>query len=233
MVLEGIEDYLRGWQGEKTGLGGERVARGSTRSSMSCPGSGRRIGSRIPQALPSKRDKLVHTLGQSHAADRTSQQQRVQWPVGTASAAGCRRHDVLLLNRKLLESATDDWTDESIRARTRDLIEVIIRVWPVPEGHKSGFASERPRRRSKLQLSDLLSAGALQPGIAADAAPSEVQQQSRGTAARRADRIRGQDLLAPVRGCGISDGPRNERLVVLLRRSEGKDVARTNSQRLS
>ena len=29
MILEGIEDHLRGWHGEKTGLGGERVARGA------------------------------------------------------------------------------------------------------------------------------------------------------------------------------------------------------------
>jgi hypothetical protein len=78
---------------------------------------------------------------------------------------GLHLHDVLLLNRKLLEASGDSWSDQSIRARTRDLIELIIRVWPVPEGHKSGFASEKPRRRRKLQLSDLLNAGALQAGM--------------------------------------------------------------------
>ena len=72
---------------------------------------------------------------------------------------------MLILNRKLLESTADDWSNEYIRARTRDLIEVIIHVWPVPAGHISGFASDKPRRQKKLQLSDLLGAGALQPGI--------------------------------------------------------------------
>jgi hypothetical protein len=69
-----------------------------------------------------------------------------------------------LLNRKLLESVKDVWSNNSIVSRTGELIEMIIRIWPVPEGHKSVFASEKPRRRSKLQLSDLLNAGLLQPG---------------------------------------------------------------------
>jgi hypothetical protein len=111
-----------------------------------------------------RRDKLIHTLG-----NLTLLTKRLNSSVSNGPWAdkrsGLQDHDVLFLNRKLIETAKSDWSNEYIRTRTRDLIEVIIRVWPVPEGHKSGFASDRPHRRKKVQLSDLLGAGALQPGI--------------------------------------------------------------------
>lgn len=165
MLLEGVEDYLRGWQGEKTGLGGERVARNALAIEHVMPRKW--LAHWMPDAVdtPEQRDKLIHTLG-----NLTLLTSRLNSSVSNGpwygKRGGLQSHDVLLLNRKLLESAVDDWSNVSIRARTRDLIEVIIRVWPVPAGHKSVFAAEKPRRRSKLLLSDLLNAGVLQPGTA-------------------------------------------------------------------
>jgi hypothetical protein len=164
MLFEGIEDYLRGWHGEKAGLGGERVTRGTLAIEHVMPRKWSMHWKPDPIDTADQRDKLLHTLG-----NLTLLTGRLNSSVSNGpwqgKRTGLQAHDVLLLNRKLLESAKDDWSDESIRSRTRDLIEVIIRVWPVPEGHKSGFASERPQRRSRVQLSDLLSAGLLQPGI--------------------------------------------------------------------
>ena len=164
MIFESIEDHLRGWHGEKIGLGGERVARGTLAIEHVMPRKWAAHWQPDPVDTADHRDKLVHTLG-----NLTLLTGRLNSSVSNGPWQGKRTglvgHDVLLLNRKLLEAAKDDWSNEAIRARTRDLIEVIISVWPVPAGHKSGFASEKPRRRSKLQLSDLLNAGALQPGM--------------------------------------------------------------------
>lgn len=164
MVFESVEDYLRGWHGAKAGLGGERVTRGTLAIEHVMPRKWAAHWKPDPRDTADQRDKLVHTLG-----NLTLLTGRLNSTVSNGPWAGKRTalqaHDVLLLNRKLLESATDDWSDDSMRARTSDMIEAIVRVWPVPEGHKSGFASERPRRRSKLQLSDLLSAGVLQAGM--------------------------------------------------------------------
>lgn len=41
MVLEAIENHYRGWHGNLTALGGERVTRGNTPSSTLCQGAGR------------------------------------------------------------------------------------------------------------------------------------------------------------------------------------------------
>ncbi len=70
-----------------------------------------------------------------------------------------------MLNRELLRKATDRWTDESIRFRTRELIEIVISVWPVPMGHRSPYVAAKPRRRKKIHVSDLIGAGVLGPGI--------------------------------------------------------------------
>jgi hypothetical protein len=164
MILEGIEDHLRGWHGGNSGLGGERVARGQYAIEHVMPRKWSTHWKSDPVDTDEQRDKLVHTLGNLTLLTKRLNSSVSNGP-WDGKRTGLQAHDVLFLNRKLLESATDHWSNDAIRTRTRDLIEVIIRVWPVPEGHKSGFASDRPRRRRKLQLSDLLGAGALQAGI--------------------------------------------------------------------
>src|SRR4029453_8065830 len=64
------------------------------------------------------------------------------------------------------KKAADKWTDDAIHARTQELTEAIIQIWPVPPGHKSGFSPDRkPRLRKKVHLSDLINAGVLTPGM--------------------------------------------------------------------
>lgn len=71
-----------------------------------------------------------------------------------------------MLNRELLKKAADKWTDDEISQRTKELAELIIQIWPVPPGHKSGFSPDRkPRLRKKVHLSDLINAGVLTPGM--------------------------------------------------------------------
>jgi hypothetical protein len=73
-------------------------------------------------------------------------------------------HDVLMLNRRLLERAKDGWDDEHIQARTEQLIDLIIEVWPVPEGHKSRTERIERRPMRKVELADLMAAGLLEEG---------------------------------------------------------------------
>src|SRR5207247_11144473 len=88
------------------------------------------------------------------------------WLGSGGKREGLEENDVLLLNRELLKKAGDQWTDEAIRVRTQELIEVIIQIWPVPPNHKSGFLADRPMIRKKVDLADLINAGELQPGMA-------------------------------------------------------------------
>jgi len=167
MVLEAIEDYRRGWRDGKPGLGEERVARGTLAIEHVMP---RKWHTHWPLngAQEAERDRALHTLGNLTLLTRklNSKQSNGPWLGQDGKRAGLEQHDVLFLNRKLLKAAGDQWTDDAIAERTKDLIEAILRIWPVPPGHKSGFSPDRrPRLRKKVHLSDLIAGGVLTPGM--------------------------------------------------------------------
>jgi hypothetical protein len=64
-----------------------------------------------------------------------------------------------------LKSAVEQWTDDSIRRRTRELATIITQIWPVPPNHRSSVASVQPRLRKMVDMLDLINGGALQPGM--------------------------------------------------------------------
>ncbi|MFO1205087.1 MAG: DUF1524 domain-containing protein [Burkholderiales bacterium] len=167
MVLEAIEDHRRGWKDGKAGLGAERVARGNLAIEHVMP---RKWHSYWPLDghEEAERDRGIHTLGNLTLLTKklNSKQSNGPWLGAGGKREGLEQHDVLILNRELLKRAGDKWTDDAIHTRTRDLIEIIVEVWPVPVGHKSGFSPEsKPRLRKKVQLADLINGGVLAPGM--------------------------------------------------------------------
>jgi uncharacterized protein DUF262/uncharacterized protein DUF1524/RAMA domain-containing protein len=167
MVLEAVEDYLRGWRNGKAGLGDERVARGKFA-----------IEHVMPRKWPAhwplegndepERDRAIHTLGNLTllTGKLNSKVSNGPWMGTGGKREGLEAHDVLILNRELLKKAGDRWSDEAIRNRTREIAEVVTQIWPVPAGHKSGFSPDRkPRLRKKVHLSDLINGGVLTAGM--------------------------------------------------------------------
>jgi hypothetical protein len=168
MVLESIEDHCRGWQGEKKALGEERVARGKLAIEHIMP---RKWAVHWPQPPGNRgeaeRDALIHTIGNLTllTGRLNSKVSNGPWLGDGGKRQGLDGHCVLMLNRELLKAAKDAWTDTAIVARSQELADIIIQIWPAPPGHRSGFATEKTRANHKVDLSDLLSAGYLQPGI--------------------------------------------------------------------
>jgi hypothetical protein len=168
MVLEAIEDHLRGWRQGKAGLGDERVARGKLAIEHVMP---RKWNAHWPLPLgahdETERDRIIHTLGNLTllTSKLNSKVSNGPWLGIGGKKEALEGHDVLLLNRELLRITNAEWTDELIHARTRVMADVIVEVWPVPPGHRAKLSRERPRLRRKLDLSDLIGAGALKPGM--------------------------------------------------------------------
>ena len=166
MVLEAVEDHLRGWRGGKVGLGGERVARGKYAIEHVMP---RKWIAHWPLEGRDEagRERLIHTMGNLTllTGKLNSKVSNGPWLGADGKREALEGHDVLIVNRELLRKATDQWTDEAIQARTRELIEVILQVWPVPLNHRSGFAQDKSNRRKKIRLADLINAGVLTPGM--------------------------------------------------------------------
>jgi hypothetical protein len=167
MVLEAIEDYKRGWHDGKSALSEERAARGKFAIEHIMPRKWTVHWSLSPGVGADERDRLIHTLGNLTllTGRLNSKVSNGPWLGDAGKRAGLIGHDVLFLNRDL-RAVTGLWTDDAIRQRTVDLVNVIVRIWPVPVGHKSGFSRETALpRRHRVGLSDLLSAGLLEAGM--------------------------------------------------------------------
>jgi hypothetical protein len=164
MVLEAVEDYQRGWRNGKDGLGGERVARGKLVIEHVMP---RKWQTNWPltNGDEAERDRLVHTLGNLTllTGRLNSKVSNGPWLGAGGKRDALQGHDVFLLNRALVDQR--EWSDDAIRKRTTSLIDDILRIWPVPHGHKSGFVQDKPQRRRRIQLIDLLNGGVLEAGM--------------------------------------------------------------------
>jgi hypothetical protein len=171
MVLEAIEDHKRGFKGGKDGLGGERVPRGTSTIEHVMP---RKWSTHWPSAEgyrgEADRDRLIHTLG-----NLTLLTSKINPKVSNAAWLGTagkretlQKHDVLMLNRQLIPDRKPEdvvWTDDAIRARTEELSEILIEIWPAPKGHHSGLAAPKPNSHRKVQLSELIGAGRLEAAM--------------------------------------------------------------------
>src|SRR5690606_31499964 len=63
MVLEAIEDHLRGWKGEAMGLGGERVGRGTLAIEHVLPRKWQIHWPLGGDTTEVERERLIHTFG--------------------------------------------------------------------------------------------------------------------------------------------------------------------------
>ena len=175
MVLEAIEDHLRGWEGSAKALGNERASRNSYSIEHILPRKWPSHWPLTPGVDEGERERLLHTFG-----NLTLLPQRLNIAVSNGPWAGpggkreaLQKHDVLMLNRTLLKSAGDTWTDQAIRERTKALTNVIISIWPVPAGHRSPVAAKSAKPGRAVELIDLIGAGLISPGATLYAKPKK------------------------------------------------------------
>jgi hypothetical protein len=165
MVLEAIEDNLRGWKDGKPGLGEERVARGKFAIEHVMPRKWHMHWPLRDGESEADRDHIIHTIGNLTllTGKLNSKVSNGPWLGDGGKRRGLEDHDVLFLNRKLAD--LEEWCDKSIRARTSVMADSIVEIWPVPVNHRSGFSPDRRPVKRKVELADLIGAGVLQPGM--------------------------------------------------------------------
>lgn len=75
------------------------------------------------------------------------------------------KHNTIKLTGRLIERTEGrDWDEDLIDARTNELIDVILKVWPVPAGHTGEVIDPKSKSNDWVKLKDLLAAGLLQSG---------------------------------------------------------------------
>lgn len=119
-----------------------------------------------PGRSETERERNIHTLGNLTllTGKLNSKVSNGPWEGTGGKQSGLEAHDVLLLNREILRRPNSQWTDEAIEERSKTLVQLISRIWPVPAGHRSEVAAEKSKLKF-VELSDLINGAALQPGM--------------------------------------------------------------------
>src|SRR4051794_8293267 len=131
MVLEGIEDYLRGWKDGEIGLGSERVSRGKLAIEHVMPRKWQASWPVSDLGREAERDRIIHSLGNLTllAGKLNSKVSNGPWVGSGGKREGLEAHDVLFINRELLRGSELAWTEESIRQRSEHLVGLVQDIW--------------------------------------------------------------------------------------------------------
>jgi hypothetical protein len=165
-VLEALEDHRRGYpSGAKLAMG--PIIRGKATIEHVMPQNwSKNWPADLTDSEQAERGQLVQSLGNLTLVTQAlnSKLSNEAWAIKRAALQ--KVGDVLLTN-EIVNGAPEVWDEESIRIRTRKLIEEIIKVWPVPEGHVGSAAPSRAaavQTTADVDIAGLVDAGWLSAG---------------------------------------------------------------------
>jgi Protein of unknown function DUF262/Protein of unknown function (DUF1524)/Restriction Enzyme Adenine Methylase Associated len=111
-----------------------------------------------------ERSAHVHRLGNLTLLT-SSLNSKVSNSAWSTKREALRHHNTFLLNSRLLgQFGEATWTEDAINARTNQLIDVLLQVWPVPDGHLGQVVDPRDKSQDWVEVKDLIAAGLLQAG---------------------------------------------------------------------
>lgn len=167
MVLEAIEDHLRGFGNDRSGLVGEHVPRAKYTIEHILPQTWTPSNWPLPQGTSElDRQRLVDTIGNLTlvTSKLNSKVSNGSWLGNPGKKRGMEEHDVLFLNKRLLQTAGDTWNEAQIVQRCDTLAGLIAQIWPIPEGHHSEFGHDKALPHYEVRLADLVASGLLASG---------------------------------------------------------------------
>jgi hypothetical protein len=169
MVLEALEDYLRGWVGTSESASGTRVKRGTFQIEHVMPQSWQSNWPLPANISERDRDDAVQRLGNLSLLSKklngdVSNRSWNAYKGKDGKREAFVEKDLLQMNKKLLESAQDVWNEEKIADRTELLINALLDIWKVPAGHSVVFNSPKQEEKIYVEIADLLEFGSLYAG---------------------------------------------------------------------
>jgi hypothetical protein len=167
MVLESIEDHWRGWIPGQVSAAGMRIRRGTYAIEHVMPQSWLKHWPLLPGGLEPERDARIHRLGNLTLLTKklNSTVSNGPWLGEGGKAAHLQEKDVVLLNSRLLkEYSSKQWDETGIDQRTRQAIDAILAIWPVPPDHKVSIDRDQADRSVTVEIADLIAAAYLTAG---------------------------------------------------------------------
>ena len=163
MLLEAVEDNKRGWDGGKLSLAGMRIKRNAYHIEHLMPQSWHASWPLPEGADEYERDLRVHRLGNLTllTSSLNSKVSNGPWEGKTGKL---KENDVLLLNSELVHNYLSYWDENAVDARTDSLIETILCIWKVPEGHQVLLTDRKAGVSTYVSVKNLITAGLVAEG---------------------------------------------------------------------
>ncbi|MCR2824289.1 GmrSD restriction endonuclease domain-containing protein [Microbacterium sp. zg.Y909] len=165
MVLEAIEDAKRGYPGANP-LAMGPIVRGKATIEHLMPQKWRaHWAADLSEDEERERDRRVHQLG-----NLTIVTQALNSRISNGSWEQKRAHflasdDVLITKQALALAGDRPWDERAIAARTKQMIDQILTVWPAPPGHIGmEVPPPPPVTRASVDVAQLVDAGWLATG---------------------------------------------------------------------
>lgn len=158
MVLEAIEDHYRSETGqpqiERKGYPIEHLLPRSWKDTW-------RVDT--PEEVEARQAR-VHHLGNLTLLTKSLNSKVSNGP-WTSKRAGLLDHNTITLTGRVIKRTEHEpWSEALIDDRTSDLVDAILRVWPVPEGHHGKVVDPQTKAGDWVELKHLIEAGLLAPG---------------------------------------------------------------------
>lgn len=165
MMLEAVEDHLRGFTGNRPSKTGAGVPRSGLPIEHLLPRSWRDHWAVEGAEAQAEREAHVHRFEHLTliTSSLNSSVSNGPWLGEKGERVALDRHDVLLMNREIRQASALGWNESLIDARTEQVLDALVATWPVPAGHKVTLA-QPALTDTYISVKDLIDAGLLQPG---------------------------------------------------------------------
>lgn len=111
-----------------------------------------------------ERQARVHRLGNLTLLTSSLNSKVSNGSWASKRAALLDHNTITLTGRVIKRTEQHPWDDELIDKRTDELIEALLEVWPVPEGHHGKVVDPQTKAGDWIELKHLIEAGFLTPG---------------------------------------------------------------------
>ncbi|MHB9004014.1 MAG: GmrSD restriction endonuclease domain-containing protein, partial [Coriobacteriia bacterium] len=167
VLLQAAEDWYRGYTTSSPSKAGIRVHRDKQQVEHLLPRSWKTHWPVGDPAAEADRDEHIHRLGNLTliTASLNSSVSNGPWLGDKGKRAALNRHDIFLMNSRIIAQSADGWSEDLIDARTAEITQAWLETWPVPSGHKGEVVDRKSlRTRESVTYPDLITSGALQIG---------------------------------------------------------------------
>ena len=111
-----------------------------------------------------ERQARVHRLGNLTLLT-SSLNSKISNGPWSAKRRALLEHNTVKLTGRLLERTDNaDWSEELIDQRTESMIDMLLKVWPVPDGHKGTVVDPQTKAQDWVEMKHLIEAGLVVPG---------------------------------------------------------------------